>query len=928
MSRPPFTPRIRRRPRTAIAHATASALSFASASASARAFAFSLARSPVCAVAFAVAFARPVTVALAFAFAFTIVPIWAAAPASADDAVVVLDRGRGARAEAHRHEQQALRVVRALEARDVETRLVLYGTRPDGRVRASSLSGDLEDRIARAGAKEGWRYEGATDPRHALEASVEDYDGAGPLVVVLLGPFGAEATSAPGGDDGESTGDDEEEANGDPAGDRASGDGAAADSAAAEALAAWESRAPPTVRVFAPDVSSQRLALIGEARGVVTAGGIVLACGDPVGAPAPWSPLATSDEERSLGATVHVPLELLAIGDAPRERLFAAASSDGRGTLEWVQPASPSGEAGEEGVTFSVTRALVSDDPATRIETVSFSVVEDPRWLWLTDPPQPRTIQWTSLRPDARIAWFADADGRIPVDAARPLDASPLHVGSPVTRLCRMEHTRVGTDPIWRVAVVDGDLPAGWSVEPGDVVNLTDEVARRDLVIRIEPHPGDPGTWQGSVLIQADGHPRRFVVPFQFVTPPGQVVARLEAPTEARRLPAAENSLPWNLHLEEETPNAPRLVRVEAVLEPASLASVLTARLEGTGGVDLAWDLASPLDLQPGRRYALHLDLAPGVAAAQGTMALRIPDQRGVQGRAAGRGVLVPRAPRLRVASSAWHYGMDGGEVVGDPPLLLEVDADGGGGAWRLALLETEPSVEVAAGAQVAFALRPDGPGRWALVPDSGWRGARGDTFSDREESVPVRVTWAPGAVPEDLSLTIRVRARWGAAGWILAALAALALALGLWGLLQLRAAPVDGTLLYVVEGRQSAVGRLDLTPAGRHVTPVLADKAGRLSLGGRRKHGGSPVAIVRPTRVGGLLEIPTATPAERHLLVDGLTVTAGSHRFRYVAAQPEAAIVPGVDALGPELLGPEYDLPTGRIDALDREAPPPPEAD
>jgi hypothetical protein len=145
-----------------------------------------------------------------------------------------------------------------------------------------------------------------------------------------------------------------------------------------------------------------------------------------------------------------------------------------------------------------------------------------------------------------------------------------------------------------------------------------------------------------------------------------------------------------------------------------------------------------------------------------------------------------------------------------------------------------------------------------------------------------------------------------------------LALALGLWSLLQMKAAPVDGTLLYQVEGREGAVGRLDLAPAGRRKIEVHADAVGRLSFTARPDPASAPVVVIRPTRVGAVLEIP-ASPPERYLLVDGLTVKAARHRIRYVSDRPGDATVPAVTLPEEELLGPEFDMPSGRIDAIGR---------
>jgi hypothetical protein len=161
----------------------------------------------------------------------------------------------------------------------------------------------------------------------------------------------------------------------------------------------------------------------------------------------------------------------------------------------------------------------------------------------------------------------------------------------------------------------------------------------------------------------------------------------------------------------------------------------------------------------------------------------------------------------------------------------------------------------------------------------------------------------------------VTVPARWGRAGWVLVGLAAAAVLLGLFVVLSHRALPLDGTLLYTVEGRAGAVGRLALASAGRRGATVTADEGGRLALGGP----GRPVLRVLATRVGGMAEVPAAAGGvERRLLVDGLAFDVGRHALRYVQAggqewkPPEGEASPTGTTPANDLLGPEYDLPHG----------------
>ena len=176
------------------------------------------------------------------------------------------------------------------------------------------------------------------------------------------------------------------------------------------------------------------------------------------------------------------------------------------------------------------------------------------------------------------------------------------------------------------------------------------------------------------------------------------------------------------------------------------------------------------------------------------------------------------------------------------------------------------------------------------------------------------------GPAPEALALPIEVPARWGLAGFVLLGLAAIALLIGGITVSQMRPPPVTGTLLYQVAGKEGAVGRLDLAPVRRRSAALVADVAGRLHLGGA----GRTVATVRATRLGGEVVLPAAGAGaqERRLLVDGLVLEAGDHRLRYVSGRGDDGVpLPPSEAL-PDLLGPEYDIPTGRIERLGRAEP------
>nr|MDJ0975952.1 hypothetical protein [Planctomycetota bacterium] len=120
--------------------------------------------------------------------------------------------------------------------------------------------------------------------------------------------------------------------------------------------------------------------------------------------------------------------------------------------------------------------------------------------------------------------------------------------------------------------------------------------------------------------------------------------------------------------------------------------------------------------------------------------------------------------------------------------------------------------------------------------------------------------------------------------------------------------------LLYAVQGLERTVGRVDLTPIGRRAVVLRSDERGRVDIGDE----GEAIGTIRPTRVGAMLEVPgeDGTP-ERRLLVDGLSLKTGRHTLRYVSGDADEveAAIPLLEV--PDLLGPEFDLESGAVDAL-----------
>jgi hypothetical protein len=65
-----------------------------------------------------------------------------------------------------------------------------------------------------------------------------------------------------------------------------------------------------------------------------------------------------------------------------------------------------------------------------------------------------------------------------------------------------------------------------------------------------------------------------------------------------------------------------------------------------------------------------------------------------------------------------------------------------------------------------------------------------------------------------------------------------------------------------------------------------------------------------------------------RRLLADGLVLSLDRHRLRYVSGRAAEGRLPVPEADAPDLLGPEFDLPRGRIAALAEGRPPAPAED
>ena len=283
-----------------------------------------------------------------------------------------------------------------------------------------------------------------------------------------------------------------------------------------------------------------------------------------------------------------------------------------------------------------------------------------------------------------------------------------------------------------------------------------------------------------------------------------------------------------------------------------------------------------------------------------------------------GEVAFAPRQPKLILENLPPTYRVEGGAVVAESALSLRIDTDGGDGAFREALLRQIPQVTAAsedAPTEGPWTVKARGEGSFEVTGHKAWAGAEQDIFASTEEALVLEIDWPPGGMSQRLPITVENPAKWGVVAYGLIGLAALALLLGLYAWAQFRAPPLTGKLLYTHPSLAGTVGRLDLSGLGRGAAAIRSDTKGRLSLGGRKSgKDGQAIAMVRASRIGGLLLVPREKgKPERRLLVDGLSLQSGDHQLRYFSGQgdEDTVLVPTVEA--PDLIGSEFDLESGR---------------
>ena len=788
---------------------------------------------------------------------------------AAPRAVLVLDRGTDAEIGSASDAGNALRIWKALEARGVDAGVgaggeTLLATVPATRAGLASLDKDPV-----------FAFRGATDPRAAL-AYVLDNDGEGAVDVILLGPW----SQVP----------------------------AEKAKSFAATIRRWNDKAPEGSRILSIGKGPGREALT-TARGWAGDGRVVIGFETPTAETANYSPLAREDGPAApLEATVRTVGDVLWMGPPPESQEGTAAP-----VLDTASDVAT--DRFEAKIVASVYAwHLVRRPQDGRMATLTFRRSAAEAVYWLAEPPSPFTFRWDKLLPDAHLV---DAAGKpVPVFAA--LDAS---VGQPISLALRLQRTLSGRTPAWQVGAETGALPEGLTVKIGNEVRASPEVGETEVRITFTARAGAPLDVQGALTLTADGMPTVLRVPFAVRVQPGRLV--WQGTIQTSPLPPAATDARTTFTVRAANANAPAHVALAATCD-GNQARWLRAFVHTPDGGVVSWRLGEPLsvplDVEHSIAFAVDEDALDKSAPEQpewpGVVTLAPVPAAGLE--IEGEPLAIPvreRRARLILREPILEHRLAGTTLVSDEFPILTLDADGGDGTWLVALMETAPVVRALGKAPMNWQAVPRGTGTWHVVPAGRWTGPEPGIFEDKSLTLDLALEWPPGIVPAKIQVPVRVPARWGKKGFLFIGFAGLALVLALTVLGWMRTPAVTGTLLYTVDGLAGTVGRLDLSPVKRRTSVLSSDPKGRLIVGGP----GEAIAKVRATRVGGMLEYTEADGSrERRLLVDGMSLRIGRHLVRFVSGRPAdtADAEPLQDV--PDLLGPEYDLESGRIDTMD----------
>ena len=792
-----------------------------------------------------------------------------ALPARADEtvhrAVIVLDRGAAAQEDAATAAGNALRIWRALEARGVDARLLACGVDAEG---APVVEPVTPSRAGVAGLAETapFSFAGPTDPRLALAAAL-DLGGETPVDIILVGPFGPvaqgkEAKDAPG----------------------------------QAALARWNEEAADGSRVIAVRTAPAALERLQGARGLVAQGLLVVAFETPEVQAGGFSALQEDDADAGrMEARVRILADVLGLAPADKPQEVLAARSD--------VPDDKIEGGTTAGLHTWLLRRRARDG---RTATLTFQRVASGSTTWLCEPPQPLTFRWDRVLVEAALR---DADGT----PARAFAAIDVESDAPRTMTYRLVRARTGPAPAWSVTAQTGELPPGLAVEVGREIEISPEIGASEVRVTYTATRGRPVEVTGTLLLSAEGIDPPLPLPYEIRVQPGR--ARLEAETEIALLPRAQADALTVLRLVAENANAPSSVQLTATCSAGQETWLRAVLLDDAGG-RVRWSLEQPLVLDVGasRRVAFELeDSAPMELPWPCTVTIRPVAVEGVTVEGEALLTVRKRRPRLDLVAEPPRFRLQDGALVSDGAILLQLAPDGGDGDWLLDLHGTPPIVRSLGAAPIGWQVVGKGAGSWQIVPTGTWSGPSPSIFTPSELEVEVQILWDRGRTPGSIRVPVEIAPRWGARGFVILTLAVLALVLAVLVGGYMRTPAVSGTLLYTVEGVAGTVGRLDLGAVGRRARAITSDEAGRLEVAGT----GESIGRVRPTRVGGMLEyVDVRGSKERRLLVDGVSLRIGRHLVRYLSKRAQDARAAGAPQ-GEDLLGPEFDIESGRIDAL-----------
>ncbi len=796
---------------------------------------------------------------------------WAEDEAPARRVLVVIDRGSSAKGSARTDSNNALRIWSSLAQHGLDCRLVAAGVNGDGTTLIDAVS-PTKAGLAGLGRRAVFDFAGPTDPRAVLAYALGSEEGnetaEGAVDIVLLGNFGPTSKES-----AESLG---------------------------EVVSRWNKAAPEGSRVLAVRTQAGALKLLEDARGLVAGGRLVVGFGEPLVETQPFSPFALTPE--GIEARVRVLADVLTLTRKAPHGPILSVTSDVRGDTLLLDATA--------GLHTLVVRRRPQDG---RTATLTFARDESAENVhWLIDPPGPLTFRWDALAQEARLV---TTDGS-PAPAFTAIDVDAGTLKRVTLRLLR---TRTGPAPAWQLSGKDGPLPTGLTVDVGPEVRTSHEVGESEVRLAFAALAGKPLEARGTLVLTAEGLKAPIELAYEIRVRAGHAV--LEAEPVVAALPHAASDKRSLLRLVAKNANVPAALQLVATCDGGQerwLRAILTTP---SGGAVTRWKLTEPLVLELGDERAVSFELdaeAPAELLWPCVVAIKVVPLAGIKVEGGALLTVRKRRPRIKLGGPPPTFLLKDGTLRSHAPLVLQLDADGGEGDWLLGLTQTAPTLRSRTG-KIGWQAVTRGAGVWHIVPTGEWEGPQPGIFRDQEDHVALEIAWEPGRDPGVINVPVEIPARWGERGFIILTLALMALLLVLLVSVYMRTPPVKGTLLYTVDGLDGTVGRLDLAAVGRKTRVIASDANGKLSVANR----GESIAKVRPTRVGGMLEyVDVSGSKERRLLVDGVSLRLGRHIIRYVYGRPTQDELPPTPPPGEDLLGEEFDIASGRIQALEDESP------